>query len=53
MKEEKKILKVIKDNFTLWIEPNYKATLCFQQHSTMTPSEYELLVKFFGEPKEN
>ena len=49
---KQEVLKIIKDNFTLWVEPNYGVTLQFQQNNTMTPSEYNKLVKYFGTPKE-
>ena len=46
------ILKIIKDNFTLWIEPNYRATLQFQQHTSLTISDYEAIIKYFGKPRD-
>ena len=49
----KKILKVIKDNFDFWVEPEYKHTVLFQQHTSMTQQEMDLLIKCFGKPKEN
>ena len=51
MSKEKEILNIIKDYFTLYVEPNYKATLQFQQHKTMCLSDYEKFIKYFGEPR--
>lgn len=50
--KEHEILQTIRDNFDLRIEPTYKATLQFQQCCTMTISEYEKLIKYFGEPRD-
>ena len=52
MSKEKELLEIIKDHFTLWVEPKYKVTLQFQQHKTMTLSDYEKLIKYFGEPRD-
>ena len=52
MSKEKQILQIIRDNFDLWVEPNYKATLCFQQKTSLTQSDYEKLIKYFGEPRD-
>ena len=52
LEEENKILTTIRDNFDLYIEPNYRATLQFQQCCTMTQSEYEKFIKYFGEPRD-
>ena len=53
LEEEHEILQTIRDNFDLWIEPTCKATLQFQQCCTMTISEYEKLIKYFGEPRDD
>lgn len=52
MNKEKELLEIIRDNFELWVEPNYKATLCFQQNTSLIQSDYEKLIKYFGEPRE-
>ena len=52
LEEENKILRIIRDNFDLWIEPNYRATLQFQQNSSLTQSDYEKLIEYFGEPRD-
>ena len=52
MSKEKEILKIIKEHFTLYVEPKYKATLQLQQHTTMTISDYEKIIKYFGEPRD-
>ena len=49
---KQEVLKIIKDNFTLWIEPNYRVTLQFQQNTSLTQSDYEKLIEYFGEPRE-
>lgn len=46
------ILKIIKDNFTLWIEPNYRVTLQFQQNTSLTKSDYDELIGYFGKPRD-
>lgn len=53
LEEENEILKIIRDNFDLWIEPNYRATLQFQQNTSLTQSDYEKLIKYFGEPRDD
>lgn len=50
--KEHEILQTIRDNFSLWIEPKYKATLQFQQCCTMMRSECEKLIEYFGEPRD-
>ena len=52
LEEENKVLKTIKDNFYLWVEPNYRATLQLLQCCSMTPSEYEKFIEYFGEPRD-
>ena len=52
LEEENKVLKTVRDNFNLYIEPKYKATLQFQQCSSMTQSEYEKFIEYFGEPRD-
>ena len=52
MHKEKELLEIIRDNFDLWIEPNYRATLQFQQNTSLTQSDYEKLIKYFGEPRD-
>ena len=53
MNKEKKLLEIIRDNFDLWVEPNYRATLQFQQCCTLTQSDYEKLIEYFGEPRDD
>ena len=52
MSKERKLLEIIRDNFCLFIEPNYRVTLQFQQCCTMTQSDYEEIIKYFGEPRD-
>lgn len=52
MSKEKELLEIIKDNFGLWIEPNHKTTLQFQQCCSLKQSDYEKLINYFGEPKD-
>lgn len=53
MNKEKELLEIIRDNFDLWVEPNYRATLQFQQNTSLTQSDYEKLIKYFGEPRDD
>ena len=53
MSKEKELLEIIRDNFDLWIEPNYRATLQFLQNSSLTQSDYEKLIEYFGEPRDD
>lgn len=53
LEEENKVLKTIKDNFYLWVEPNYRVTLQLLQCCSMTPSEYEKFIEYFGEPRDD
>lgn len=52
LEEENKVLETIRDNFNLWIEPKYKATLQLLQCCSMPQSEYKKFIEYFGEPNE-
>lgn len=52
LEEENKVLETVRDNFELWIEPKYGKTLQLLQCCSMTSSEYEKFIEYFGEPNE-
>lgn len=52
LEEENKILTIIRDNFNLYIEPEYRATLQLLQCCSMTQGEYKKFIEYFGEPRE-
>ena len=51
-KSKVEVLEIIRDNFDLWIETKYKATLQFLLIRSLTQGDYEKLINYFGEPKE-
>lgn len=52
LEEEIKVLEIIRDNFDLWIESEYRATLEFSQCCSMSQGEYEKFIEYFGEPRD-
>lgn len=51
LEEEHKILETVRDNFNLWLEPEYRMTLQFLQCCSMSKSEYERFIEYFGAPR--
>lgn len=52
LEEDRKVLETVRDNFNLWIEPEYKVTLQFLQCCSMSHGEYEKFIEYFGEPRD-